>query len=201
MKILSKLLFAASVTLFCCDDNDQVDMTTEDFTYFPLEVGNRWVYEPLRKELPLSSSVVFTIVSIEIKEGKEYFAMEKLYENGSAQSRDTVFYRIDPQGFVFEISRYDITERNRFRLGVGEGYKWNMESSAQERYIVTTSITDVTLSSGVLNQCKSFSYDVPEWADEEHYLILAKGLGIVQYGGAWGFDYRLKSAKIGGVNF
>jgi hypothetical protein len=199
MNRLSKICVAASLILFGCNNHEQVVLQTGDLTYFPLEVGNRWVYESIRPDMPLRTAV-FTIISAETKEGTEYFAMERIYEMENVSSGgDTIFYRIDQQGFVFENSKYDKIERNRFRLGAGEGYAWHMESSSPQRYIVTTSITDVTLNSGVLHECKSFSYDVPEWADEEHYIILAKGIGIVQHGNAWGFDYKLKSAKIGGV--
>jgi hypothetical protein len=198
MKSLVRFVFVSSVILFSCDNDQQVNIATKDISYFPLQIGNRWEYEPIRTDMKLKTSV-FTIVSTEIRDSKEYFAMERLYQYENTSSRDTVFYRIDPQGFVFETSRYDTGERNRFRLGAADGDTWNMESSAPDNYVVRTSITDVTLSSQLLHDCKSFSYDVPQWADEEHYFILAPGLGIVQHGNAWGFDYKLKTAKIAGL--
>lgn len=197
MKYLSKFLFAAGLALLSCTNNDEpVVITSAGSSYFPLDIGNRWEYAPIRKDMLLKSAV-FTIVSKEVVGDYEYFAMEKLYEseNGNT-SRDTVLYRVDSEDFVFELSQQSKTEQNRFRLRATEGYTWSMESFSKDPYIVTTSITDVTLNGQVISECKSFSFDVPQWADEEHYFVLARGVGIVEFGNAWGFDYKLKSAHI-----
>ena len=201
MKILSKFLLIACVILMSCDVGDEkIIQVSGELSYFPIEVGYRWEYEPLRTDLPELASAVFTVVGKETRQGREYFAMERRFERqGGAFSSDTIFYRVDAQGFVFELFRYDTVERNRFRLEAADGETWEMQNSTLQPYIVTTQITDVNIANGVLHECKSFGYDVPQWADEEHYIILARGLGIVQHGGAWGFDYKLKSAQLGAV--
>jgi hypothetical protein len=200
MKHFPKFLFFAISVIISCDNDEKLIVEPGESSYFPLQVGYQWEYEPIRTDLPYLTAATFTVISQETKFGKTYFAMERRFErqNGFLSS-DTIFYRVDSEGFVFELSGSDEVERNRFRLGANQGDTWEMESGAEQKYVVTTSISDVTLAGGVLSDCKSFSYDIPQWADEEHYIILAQGIGIVQHGNAWGFDFKLKRAQLGAI--
>src|SRR5688500_4745494 len=118
MKNASKLLVALIVVLFSCHTDEPVIITPERNSYFPLETGNRWEYEPIRTEFSLTTSAVFTIVSTEFRENAEYFAMERIFHNSSGTSfRDTVLYHMNSQEFVYEVSKYIRGEVNRFRLG------------------------------------------------------------------------------------
>lgn len=191
-KILTLLFASAFLAISCEDEKDQITVTADEFSYFPLELGSRWEYEGIGPA-SINGSATFTIVSIENINGKEYYAMETLYSDDGRgwSSRDTVFFRIDERGFVYEINN-NAGERNRFRLGATEGYRWTMASFSKHNFNVVTTIGDFELESETLRDCKTYSYDIPQMADEEHYYILAKDIGIVQHGNSWGFNYRLK---------
>lgn len=194
MKKLAALFCAVAILGLSCEDNkDQITANPEDLSYFPLEVGTRWEYEGIGPS-SLTSSSTFTIVSIETLGGKEYFGMEMVYRDDERgwSGRDTIFFRMDDRGYVYELASNN-QERNRFRLGATDGYRWTMASFDREDFTVSTSVTDVQLGAELLSDCKKFYYDIPGMADEEHYYILAKDLGIVEHGNAWGFNYRLKA--------
>jgi hypothetical protein len=201
MKSLPNILFAALILLFSCDSNDEIIATAEELTYFPLEVGNRWEYEPISPQAGVAKSAVFTIVSQGVLDGKEYFAMETKRESADGLlSVDTIHYRMDARGYVYALMSYQ-KEVNLFRLGAAAGTAWLMENSLYDEMKVTVSVSDVTIDDMIFHQAKNFDYNVPQVIDEEHWYTLAKGVGIIRYGNAWGFNYKLKNARIGGVDF
>lgn len=193
MKNLATFIFAAVIAAYGCDDdNDQLTFDPQDLNYFPLEVGRQWEYERVSPESD-PGSAVYTIVGKEVRNDKEYFAMERVHKyRNEFTIRDTVYYRIDSKGNVFEIFGDQNTETNRFKLGATDGYTWNMRSF-DHNYKVTTTFKDLIYGTEALRECKAFDYNAPIVIDEEHYYVLAKDIGIVEHGGSLQYTYKLKA--------
>jgi hypothetical protein len=201
MKNFSIFFIAITVGLLSCDNSDEMDASPEDFSYFPLEVGNLWEYEPLHPERPVVASALFTIVDKETRNGKEYFVMERILETAEGTKfTDSVSYRIDSRGYVFELYKFRNYELNTMRLGASNGDSWSVEQTSNSNLIALTTFRDITRNGETLTRCKEFYYNAKEVMDEERAYVLAKGIGIIQYTNAWGFDYKLKRARISGID-
>ena len=194
MRKFPALFLALTILGFSCEvDKEDITANPQELSYFPLEVGTRWEYEGIGPS-SMTSSATFAIVATQTFGGKEYYGMEIVRRDDARgwSGRDTVFFRMDEHGFVYELTNNN-QERNRFRLGATDGYRWTMASFDREDFTVSTSVINAELGAEVLRECKRFYFDIPAMADEEHYYILAKDIGIVEYGNAWGFNYRLKA--------
>ena len=133
--------------------------------------------------------------------GEEYYLMVIKTESPSAVNTDTVYYRIDGNGFVFQrLKTGEIS--NPYRLGATDGAGWHLSSASTEKDMSVTYYTDpIDINSTQLENCRLFSYDVENWADEEYYTTLAPGIGVVTSHSAWGFRKDLKKAIINGVEY
>jgi hypothetical protein len=118
------------------------------------------------------------------------------FETNYTSISDTVLYRVDSRGFVFKISSFDTRERNIFRLGASNGYKWTIENAPEKDLIVTTTYQDKIVNNELIPDCKDFYFNSPEIFDEEHSYVLAKGIGIIQHNNFWRFNYKLKSVSL-----
>ena len=193
MKRLLHFVFPSLIVLFSCHTEEISFANPEDLEYFPLAVGNRWEYEPLDTNVSTFISGTFTITGVDVRGGHEYFVMVRDVETNYTSYSDTVLYRVDNRGYVFKISSLDARERNIFRLGASNGYKWTMENSPYKDLIVTTTYQDKIVNNELTPDCKDFYFNSPEIFDEEHSYVLAKGIGIIQHNNFWGFNYKLKS--------
>lgn len=196
MKRLVHFVLALFVILFSCHSEDIDIADPEDLEYFPLAVGSRWEYEPLDTTVSTFISGTFTITGVEVRGGHEYFVMVQDFETNYTSISDTVLYRVDSRGFVFKISSFDTRERNIFRLGASNGYKWTIENAPEKDLIVTATYQDKIVNNELIPDCKDFYFNSPEIFDEEHSYVLAKGIGIIQHNNFWRFNYKLKSVSL-----
>lgn len=196
MKRELPFVFGCLLALFSCHSEEDVVATQEDFQYFPLAIGNRWEYEPMHTAVPGFKTAVFDITRSEIRAGKEYFVMRRTFETDYESLTDSVLYRVDSRGNVFEILDFDKKERNRFRLVATDGYKWTIDGSPYEDLVVTVTYEDKVVNNEQLRDCKDFYFNAPATFDEEHSYVLAKGIGIIEHSNFWGINYKLKSVSL-----
>ena len=197
---MARIVILVFVAAFCwCCDDEKIQVS--DNSYFPLAVGNTWEYVPVYQS-GLSPLTVVVQGTENIDNKTYYVVIRSTVVNGSPVE-NTIFYRMDDNGYVFERQAETSVEINRFRLNTQDGDTWQMPVPQMDAYTVTTSVMDEVQLTPLLSvpDGKSFSYDVPQYVDEEHYITLAKGLGIVKQGSAWGFDMRLKKAVINGTEY
>jgi hypothetical protein len=165
-------------------------------------VGNHWEYEPVLEINPQVLSATMDIPSKYFFEGREYFVIVSKYTYPYGTSIDSVFYRMDSNGFVYETMKNFPEEANRYRLAATNNESWKIPYRDDYDLVATTTvIQSLTLNNTELENCKSYYFDSPGVVDEEHYVILAPGLGIIKRGSAWGFDIKLKKAIIDGNQF
>jgi hypothetical protein len=200
MKRISIYLMAVLSISGCHDENEKPGSINGD--YFPLHVGDYWEFVPVYTQDP-SFALRREITGKVMLDNSEYFqAITK--SNSSAGYSDTVYYRVDNNGFVFSRRNNTAREINSYRLNASHGeswvvpYEYSSEPSADGKtqcFVGTFKLKDKEF-----DNCKTFSFDVEQWADEEHYTVLSKEVGPLREGSAW-FTYDLKKAFINGSTF
>ena len=182
----------------CHDDSPTVIISSND--YFPLEIGNTWTYTPPNNN-GYNINLTTTIKGKTIIDGKEFYIMQKSYANSTGTFHDTLYYRIDEKGYVY--SKFlDNPEVNVFRLLAKDNEEWSVPFMQEGEIgkITSTSNEVIKLGADSITNCKTFSFDIASWADEEWWSTLAPGIGIVSEGSAWS-QYKLKSAVINGRTY
>lgn len=190
------LLFCCTFLLIGCDEDSPID--TRSNSYLPLEVGNTW-----RFNSNMSDRDHFKRVIAEVNLNNHVYAqVVSGWYNPGEFINDTIYYRVDDRGFVYSRRKNSSNEENNFRLNAQDGDTWTY--SAENDFIVAITLSVVNLHIGKKNlgNCKAYFYNAERWADEEHTITLAKGVGFVkEYSNAWGIGHTLKSATINGRQF
>jgi len=194
------LLFCCSILLVGCDDDSPFE--TGSNNYFPLEVGNIWIFRSLQGNNDYKTFKRVTakvtlddLVYAEVVSGRTY--PDDIGDN----TYDTTYYRVEENGYVYFRRKNNNAEENRFRLNAIDGDTWTYPIENSETMAVTLSIVNVELRNKNLRNCKVYYYDVTQWIDEEHTTILAKGIGFVKEYAAWGTGQVLESATINGREY
>ena len=132
----------------------------------------------------------------------EYFELVSFQKSGDQNYRDTTYYRITQQGYVYTWRRGWTVEENPLRLYADDGDDWKYETNYDaEANITVDEIDDLELGDRELDNCKSFSFDIEQWADEEHSIVLAPRIGFVQRLVGFGISSRLVKASVNGKEY
>jgi len=207
MKIVS-LGLSIIVILFISGCQNEERLNPKDSSYFPLHVGDSWLYKPANELYPDMNAFIPTvsreIIGTSFIDGDEYFlvVITSYYPDSKTQT-DSTYYRVDPSTeFVYEYKKQiPELQLNPFRLSANLGDRWHYSFQSTEDDMALNLISTVDLNGSSIENCKRFYYDVALMADEEHYTVLAPNLGIVSLGNAWGFDLKLQKATINGQTF
>jgi hypothetical protein len=190
-RFFSVIGLACMVFVFYMCTKESVYTEPED--YLPLQVGNYW-------ELTMRyGTVTYRVDTVEKIDNKDYFRM---IATGNRPTNDTLFFRKDSQGKVYERSRTS-DEILKFDFSVSVGTKWQyypdpLWNFSQDPWNVTLLSKTDTVKCGncTFENCYTFYYDILHAADEETHWFLAPGIGFVEY---CYHGYRLKKAKINGI--
>lgn len=174
IKLLISLLF---VIAFGCSKNP-VGTGNDASEFFPLSIGNKWVY---RFSTSASDSVIYEIFSSKSVNGKTYFS----FGTSEASARwirekgEKVFTLLDNEEYVW----FDFSKQSK------ETYAYAPKDLLGSNYIVEVTwpvVADYNVGGhNVYNACVDFFFDIPGAVDDEHGFILAPHVGIVQQYGAW----------------
>ena len=192
MKRIITLLFCLCVLFISCSKEAllKADIRAlRQHGYFPLHIGNEWDY--------LSGLQVRTDIQ-ETIDGIEYYR----FISSRGNRADTTYYREDSHK-IFEksVGRLEIL---RFDLKAKERETWSFEEFPDTPYQFIASLTDkdatVDTENFEFRNCYQFYYDIPELADDEHEIFLAKGIGLVKqvYWGGFQVEPGLIRVKING---
>jgi hypothetical protein len=197
MKVLRVLMFIP-VLFFGCEEGP-----TRSSDYLPLQVGNYWRLKSINH--PNSNTYYFKKVNAKVTlEGHSYFEVISGYADPDEVNSDTVYYRIEVNGFVYTRRKRDDLEENKFRLNGRDGETWTYKYVNNAEVSIELSEVSLELGTETLRNCKAYFYDVDQMADEEYTYTLARGIGFVkEYSNGWGSGSLLKSAQIDGriINF
>jgi len=179
-----------------CDDDPNPEVTN---SYLPLAIGNYWEFASIG---PLGEGLIEhrEVADFVTLNGRQYYLLVSTPLSNWAQNpKDSAYYRIDENGFVFVYRKWTRIEENRYRLNGKDGEEWSYD-------YVDNSIADMMLRKisrrvGKLDiaECNDYSFDVKQWADEEYTYTLAPGIGFLrEFSDAWGAGMELKTARING---
>ena len=164
-----KKLFIKLIISFTFMQMLAISVKAED--YFPLQVGNMWVYE-------LITGLNHTVETIGITEIDE----TKFYEFTVGDFPGSLFFRRDTLNQIIEYSRFDSSEHILYKLSATLGEKWDYMGFASE----FTGTTRVDTPAGRFENCLCYFYDEPETGIfMVHYLAPDVGL-VIQLGENWG---------------
>ena len=163
--------------------------------YFPLNESAQWTYGTLSSPPDAPPDTFWT---------------PPVHVRGTATVRDTVYTLVSFPSMLSDSLRADDAGRIWGRRGGrddllldvtladGETYEvW--DDGLGESYTVTVSRgRSITTHAGQFETCIEFLFDVPEFVDEERYVALAPGVGIVRIGGGWS-SYDLMHATLDGT--
>lgn len=186
--------------LWGCDDRDkELYNGIPSAGYLPLEEGNYWDFKDINAK---RSGVVLhrEVRGLTRVNGREYY----LVTSGSASTGsyiDSAYYRTEANGDVYLYRKGTTEEVLKFKLFAREGDTWTYPASDNDEVMnVSVHIGPVDAGSTTVDNCKNYYYNVNEWADEEHTITLAQGVGFIrEYSDAWGTGMYLSKASIGGL--
>ena len=182
------------ITLTTCDTSSP---NPEFKEYLPLQIGNSWKLVPTGNN-PQNYYSFKRVTDKVILDGHSYYAVVSGYANPEEAISDTLYYRIDPKGFVYTRRKTSTFEENVFRLRGVDGDAWSYQYDNYTTNI-SMSVIKLSIADEELKNCKAYYRDVDLMADEESTTTLAKGIGFVKiYSDAWSNGSILKSAVIDG---
>lgn len=194
-------LLSVGMVIAACDSSNydsKPDYESQSDSYLPLQVGNYWNFVPTG----LSNSdynLHREITGKAILQGHEYYLLVSTSSNNDYSYKDSLYLRVDNNGYVYSRRSNSTLEDNYFRLKGKDGDSWTYAINDHDKATIWVNNVDVEINSTTLKDCKAYNYDVPNWADEEYTRTLAKGIGFVkEYSNAWGMGEILKSARING---
>jgi hypothetical protein len=200
MKKIAILLLVAFILPACDDDHQTISV---DAKYFPLHIGDSWEFVSYNWHGQPTPGMKREITATVTFNERQYYVMTTHYIGGHTGHVDTAYYRVDHRGYVYERRKDQDHEINPFRLKTSDGTSWKDASYISAEGLMTLhQFTTVNLDQTAVDNCKVFSYDEESFADEEYYVTLAPGLGVVTEGSyAWGQRFDLKKAVINGKTF
>jgi hypothetical protein len=173
-----------------CEKESNPDI--DNFDYFPLQVGNKWVYAYKTEE----------VLSVKNINGKEYFEIVGYHKEGEADYVPYYqYFRKTPDGKVFKTYNDSVNEYLIYDFSVPLNHTWTYKDNGDSEWTVTNvaDYKNVLVHGFLLDSCRQFDYDIKQAVDDENTVILAPGLGrLISYSYAWGFGDTLKSAVIDG---
>lgn len=193
------LTFAVAGVLAACDCNDdpKPELTND---YLPLTIGNYWDFKSTGQtgDFLTEHREVEDYVTLN---DKQYYMVvsTRLSEVWSGHYKDTAYYRVDGDGYVFVFKKSIGIEENRYRLNGNDGDQWSYDFV--DNYVANMSLSELSKSIGKVEvqHCKDYSFDIQQWADEEYTYTLAPGIGFLkEFSDAWGAGQELKKARIDG---
>ena len=194
-----RLIFPVLFFLAACDcDDEPTPELTND--YLPLSIGNYWEFNSTgwANDILIEHREVEDYVELN---SHQYYLVVSTYLSDvrAGFNKDTSYYRIDNDGFVFVYRKSTGIEENRYRLNGKNGDTWSYPFVDNYVADMTLSERDKTIGNREVRDCKDYSFDVEQWADEEYTYTLAPGVGFLkEFSDAWGAGQVLKRAKING---
>ena len=165
MKNILILGLLGVMTACACDEDPQPELSDD---YLPLAIGNYWEFKGtgfVSNELVEHREVVDRVNL----NNMEYYVLESthLATSWSGAYKDSAYYRIDNDGYVYVYRKSLGFEENRYRLNGKDGDTWSYDFIDQ--YIADMTLREVTRNIGKVyfDNCKDYSFDVEQWADEE----------------------------------
>jgi hypothetical protein len=176
-----KILFTCLLSFASCrkkDDNalkfwiTQGKLNLLDTTdYFPLHLGNYWKI----------GSDLITIDSMKNINDTIYY--RKVVPYGEwGNYRKTADGKVYTRSYIYGNNKQEVLN---FDLVAPEGHTWSFTTTGdrwEKKWNATLISKNATVRVGdfLFKNCYKYYFDSPQWADEEHIMWLAPGIGLVK---------------------
>lgn len=157
--------------------------------YFPLEIGNYWIYDNKTKVEVVDTTTVYN---------RQYYVVKNSLHSVS-------YYRLDSSGVLIGYNEGYSRERiiADFSLNVGDTlwpYSNIYDSTGNRGIFITQKRKNDTVSTpfGTFENCYMFEENVWSGVDYEQYSWYSENVGLVQYS-KYGGKISITEAQIGGV--
>jgi hypothetical protein len=195
------LIFPILLFLAACDNCGCDDLTPEmETSYLPLAIGNYWEFRSTNKSVDglVEHREVEDYVTLN---DKQYYLVVTTHLSPvwSGAYKDTTYYRVADDGFVFVLRKNLGIEEKRYKLDGIDGDTWSYPFV--DNYVADMKLSEKvkTIGTREVRNCKDYFFDVPQWADEEYTYTLGPGVGFLkEFSDAWGGGQELKRARING---
>jgi Secretion system C-terminal sorting domain len=180
-----------------------IDPSTLD--YYPLQIGNKWIYSGNYRTYPNYSSISTYIRKITDKEtlqnNKTYFKIEEYEQNGLLPT-STFYERID--SLNGRIYRYDLDSINTGREYLIDDLLAEVSDSLEcyrFKHYLTPTVVEYLGDTTLFNDTVSYKrFSIPSFPTDYAY-ILAKNFGLINFSSNddnRAYDFSLKGAFIKG---
>ena len=191
------LFYSFLILAVCgCEDHDRRQYDYAGERYFPLQVGNYWNLVPGN---PMGMYAEITVTDEVVIHGKHYFKVHRKFDftPPDPDYENDAYIRIDEKDYLYVLTDSTANlEAEILRLGAPDGYKW------ENPYIpVSVRIENLEINGHALPDCKRFSFDDPDYWDEEHAETYAPGIGYAELDAGWGRFAVLSTAIIDGEEY
>ncbi|MCI0530372.1 MAG: hypothetical protein L0Y74_00235, partial [candidate division Zixibacteria bacterium] len=186
------------ITFFTTGCND-TPFSPGETGFFPLNVGNTWIYESDSDRFgpPFENKV--EIVGVSNIAGRSYFVFETIYHSTSTipAYRDTCYYRSDGEGKIFGFREGEEFLYIDFNREVNE--KW--QSRGEYIGVIQGKNKIVEVPAGRFTNVTQVYFDIPQYVDDEFCENYAPGVGRLDISCLFGVPMYLKSARIDGKHY
>lgn len=195
-KELLSLVFLIFALLTGCDDDKTFSYTNYSNDYFPLNIGDSWVYGELTQKVSTTQNI----------NNKEYMVvLSEIYRADTLfYSREDFYRRVNHKIYKLYEDQSDEFLCLDFSLPENESWSYKTEDNPDQEWKVTVlpNISFQFKNGLEIDDCKRFFFDVEQWADEEYRLTFAPGIGrISTFSTAWGLGDTIQKATINGVEY
>ncbi len=167
-----------------------VNLCLSNNNYFPLTIGNYWIYS--NDENP-NYTYYYGVFDTTVIDNKVYF----IY--GTSKEYPSNYFRWDSSGILYNYDPYLHYEHIWFDFTTTEGEItsiYGIDSTLLYETIVIADSISVVCPVGTFENCKYVLFDDPSVFDDEMWYWFAPNVGIVKQAGAWLPTMSLSSAQI-----
>jgi len=179
---------AHAITLELYDANISGKRYPNLRNYFPLSIGNYWVYSEVGISHPDLPVKVLDTCNIN---GDMY------YYYGSAKNSSELIFA-DSLGKVWQYKNNKKIVWFDFTMADGDSYSYIPDSTNLNYVVKVLKHKTIATKLGVLAECVTFVFDDPNAVDDEYSYTFAPDVGIIETWNGMGIHHVLNSAFING---
>ena len=188
-----KKLFALIFVLISCSGDHLIDYEFDDYGYFPLHVGNKWVYQFSLGGLHLPESFTVEITGMKKIDNNNYYILDQFYSSPKF-SFNRCYARMENNNIYIKDW---FNEEIRFKFKASEMTEWKYTHEITGKFFRKNE--ELNISLGLFTNCYVFGMFLHSYRLREY---LAENIGIVQIFIDQDFRgvmmYELKEAVING---
>jgi hypothetical protein len=193
VSLLLLILFSVS-----CDDDKECNQVPDAENLLPLQISNYWIMET-KVDGFTPAKITRRIDKTVIISGVEYFRMVREIEEVPEDiHRDTIYYRMDDNGFIYYRTTTSSTETEYLRTSTCEGEKRPYQDGSITMHIEDYHFDDADTT---ISNCAKYYYNPSDpMSDTGGTVVLASGIGYLYEDAPWS-SLETTEAHVNGVTY